>query len=191
MNRTMKTILALLAGSLLLCQQTQAAPISGAIEFGGSATASGPSGPPDTIHFLNPWHSILGTGSYATVPTGTATTFGDFTFIGDGTAAMLTAPDMPAWTFTIGTTTYSFDLLALTVGHVTSTSMAISGTGIAHLTGFDPTPASFALQGAGTSFHFDLSSSTTATIPEGSTTVLLVLGLVLVGIVTFRQKLGT
>jgi hypothetical protein len=187
----MKTILAILAGGLLLCHQTQAAPISGAIEFGGSATASGPSGPPCTIHFLNPWHELAGTGSYAAVPFGTAATFGDFTFIGDGTAAMLTAPDMPAWTFTIGTTTFSFDLLALTNGHVIPGSMAISGTGIAHITGFDPTPASFALQGAGTGFSFTLSSSTTATIPEGSTTVLLVLGLVLVGIVTFRQKLMT
>jgi hypothetical protein len=188
----MKTILAILAGGLLLCQQTQAAPISGAIEFGGSATASGPSnGPPVTIHFLDPWHSLAGTGNYASVPFGTAATFNDFTFTGDGTGAMLTVPDMPAWTFAIGATTYSFDLLALTSGHVTAGSMAISGTGIAHLTGFDPTPATFALQGAGTGFNFTLSSSTTATIPEGSTTVLLVLGLVLVGIVTFRQKLGT
>ena len=190
MNRTMKTILALLAGGLLLCQQTQAAPISGAIEFGGSAIASGLSGPPCTIHFLDPWHSLAGVGTYAVVPFNTPATFNDFTFIGDGTAAMLTAPDMPAWTFTIGTTTYSFDLLALTEGHVIPGSMAISGTGIAHVTGFDATPATFALQGAGTNFNFTLSSSTTATIPEGSTTVLLVLGLVLVGIVTLRQKLA-
>jgi hypothetical protein len=67
-------------------------------------------------------------------------------------------------------------------------SMAFTGTGIAHITGFDDTPASFALQGAGSGFNFTLSSSTTGTIPEGSTTVLLVLGLVLIGIVTVRQK---
>ena len=187
----MKTILALLAGGLLVCQQTQAAPISGAIEFFGSATASGLSGPPCTIHFLDPWHSLAGVGTYAVVPSNTSATFHDFTFIGDGIAAMLTAPDMPAWTFTIGATTYSFDLLALTNGHVLPGSMAISGTGIAHITGFDPTPATFALQGAGNNFNFTLSSSTTATIPEGSTMVLLVLGLVLVGIVTFRPKLRT
>jgi BRCT domain type II-containing protein len=68
--------------------------------------------------------------------------------------------------------------------------MAFTGTGIAHITGFTDTPASFALQGAGSGFDFTLSSSTTGSIPEGNTTVLLVLGLVLVGIVTFRQKLG-
>jgi hypothetical protein len=187
----MKTILAILAGGLLLCQQTQADPATGAIEFTGSATASGPSGgTPVTISFANPWQTFAGTGSYATVPQGTATTFNDFTFTGDGAAAMLLAPDAPIWTFTISGTTYSFDLLALTNGHVESGAMAFSGTGIAHITGFDPTPASFALQGAGTGFDFTLSSSTTATIPEGSTTVLLVLGLVLVGIVTLRQKLA-
>jgi hypothetical protein len=190
MNRTMKTILVILAGGLLLCQQTQAAPITGAVEFFGSASASGPSGPPDTIHFTNPWHTLAATGSYAVVLTGTPTTFNDFTFIGDGSAATLIGTDSPAWTFTVGATTYSFDLLALTNGHVDAGSMAFTGSGIAHITGFDATPASFALQGAGTGFDFTLSSSTTATIPEGSTTVLLVLGLVLVGIVTLRQKLA-
>ena len=191
MKMAMKTILAILAGGLLLCQQTQADPATGAIEFFGSATASGPSGgTPVTIDFLNGWQTLAGTGSYGTVPPGTATTFNDFTFVGDGVAAMLLAPDTPIWTFTVGGTTYSFDLLALTNGHVESGAMAFSGTGIAHITGFDPTPASFALQGAGTGFDFTLSSSTTATIPEGSTTVLLVLGLVLVGIVTLRQKLA-
>jgi len=190
MNSTMKTILVILAGGLLLCQQTQADPITGAIEFFGSASASGPSGPPDTIHFTNPWHTLATTGSYNGVLTGTDTTFNDFSFIGDGAAATLLGPDTPVWTFTFASRTYSFDLLALTNGHVDAGSMAFTGTGIAHITGFDATPASFALQGAGTGFDFTLSSSTTATIPEGSTTALFVLGLVLVGIVTLRQKLA-
>ena len=189
MNSTMKTILVILAGGLLLCQQTQAAPITGAVEFFGGASASGPSGPPDTIHFTDPWHTLAATGTYAVVLTGTPTTFSDFSFIGDGAAATLLGPDVPIWTFTSGGSTYSFDLLALTNGHVEAGSMAFTGTGIAHITGFDATPASFALQGAGTGFDFTLSSSTTATIPEGSTTALFVLGLVLVGIVTLRQKL--
>jgi hypothetical protein len=190
MNRAMKTILALLAGGLLLCQQAHAAPISGAIEFFGPATASGPSGPPDTIHFIDPWHVLFGTGTYAGVPTGTPTTFADFTFIGDGSTAMLLAPDTPIWTFTIGGTVFSFDFLVMTNGHVESGAMSFSGSGIAHVTGFDPTPASIAIQGAGSGFSFELSSSTTATIPEGNTTILLVLGLVIVGVVTLRQKLA-
>lgn len=191
----MKTILAILAGGLLLCQQAQAAPISGAIEFFGRATASGPSGgTPVTVSFnndpANPWISIAATGSYTAILTGSVFTFNDFTFIGDGTAATLTGPDMPIWTRTAGGVTYSFDLLALTNGHVQAGAMAFTGTGIAHITGFDDTPASFALQGAGNDFNFILSSSSTGTIPEGSTAVLLAIGLMLVGIVTLRQKLS-
>jgi hypothetical protein len=184
-TRTVTTILAMLAGGLLLCQQTQAVPITGAIQFFGSSTASGPSGPPDTIHFVDPWHSLAATGSYAAVLTGTNTTFNDFTFIGDGVAATLIGTDSPIWTCTLGATTYSFDLLALTTGHVDAGSMGFSGTGIAHITGFADTPASFALEGSGTGFNFQLSSSTTAaTTPEGGTTVvMLAFGLVLVGIV--------
>jgi len=184
----MKILLAIFAGGLLLCQQMQATPISGSIEFRGSATASGPSGgTPDTISFNDPWFTVAGTGSYSSVPSGTATMFNNFTFIGDGTMASLVTPDMPIWTFTIGATTYSFDLLALTNGHVDAGSMAFTGTGIAHITGFDDIPACFALQGAGTNFDFVLSSSTTSThngTPDGGTTLALFgLGLMAIGIV--------
>jgi hypothetical protein len=183
-TRTMKTILGILAGGLLFCQQTQAVSITGAIEFFGSSVASGPSGPPATIHFIDPWHSVAATGSYNVVLTGTNTTFNDFTFVGDGTAAALIGTDSPIWTFTLGATSYSFDLLALTDGHVDAGSMSFSGTGIAHITGFDDTPASFAFEGDGTGFNFQLSSSTTAATPEGGTTVVMfAFGLALVGIV--------
>lgn len=192
MNRALKTILVLLAGAFLLSQQAQAAPISGAIEFTGSASASGPSGGGTvTVTFDDPWHVLTGIGpNYSAVPSGTAATFMGFEFMGDGTGAHLVTPDTPIWTFTLGATTYSFDFLAMTNGHVESGSMSFSGTGIAHITGFDPTPASIAIQGAGSGFTFDLSSSTTATIPEGSTTALLCLGLGLIGAVVLRQKLA-
>lgn len=185
----MKTILAIiiLTGGLLLCQQTNAVPISGSIQFAGSASASGPSGSnPVTIHFSDPWQTVAGSGLYTTVPPMTSTTFNDFTFIGDGTGAMLLGPDMPIWTFTIGATHYSFDLLALTNGRVQSNSMDFTGTGIAHLTGFDDTPATFALEGAGTNFNFVLSSSTTSvpsTPDGGATIVMLAVGLVVVELI--------
>jgi hypothetical protein len=191
-NRAIKTIVTVLAGGLFLCEQAQAVPITGSIEFFGSSIASGPSGPPDTIHFVDPWHSVAATGSYSVVLTGTNTTFNDFSFIGDGTAATLIGTDSPIWTFTIGATTYSFDLLTLTDGHVDAGSMSFSGTGIARITGFEDIPASFALEGDGTGFNFQLSSSTTAaTAPEdGTTVVMLAFGLALIGVMTLRQKLA-
>ena len=190
----MKTNLAILilTGGLLLCQQTNAVPITGSIQFSGSSTASGPSGGNDvTIHFVDPWQTVAGTGSYATVPPMTSTTFNDFTFIGDGTGAMLLGPDMPIWTFTIGATTYSFDLLSLTNGRTQAGSMNFNGTGIAHITGMDDIPASFALEGAGTNFNFVLSSSTTSVPPTpdgGATVVMLAVGLVSVELV--RRTIG-
>ena len=191
MNRALKSIIALAAGAFLLFQQAQAAPIDGAIEFFGTASASGPSGTGSvSIHFDNPWHSLAATGTYSVILTGTDFTFNDFTFTGDGSSAMLTAPVTPQWTRTIGSTTYSFDLTALTNGHVDAGSMSFSGTGIAHVTGFDDTPASWALQGAGNNFQFTLSSSSTATIPEGNTTVLLLLGLGLIGAVMLRRRVA-
>lgn len=196
MNRTTKTILAALAIGLLgcgiLCQQTQAVPITGDIEFFGNATASGPSGAlPTTINFGNPWHSLAGTDSYAGVPFGTPTTFNSFSFIGDGIAASLIGPDTPLWTFAVGAVTYSFDLLNLTNAHTDAGSMAFTGEGIAHITGFDDTFATFGLQGAGSDFSFSISTSTTSTegVPEnGATIALLAIGLV--GIGALRRKLA-
>jgi hypothetical protein len=180
----MKAILAILIGGFLSCQQAQA--FSGAIEFFGSANASGPSDTSlDTIHFINPWQTLAGTGSYSTVPLGTSATLNNFSFIGDGTAATLAGPDNSIWRFTVGPTTYSFDLLTLTNGHVSAGAMAFTGTGIVHI-GLNTMPAAFALQGAGSGFKFKLSSSTTATtsVPDGGTTVsMLGLGLMLIGLV--------
>lgn len=193
MNKHMKTILAALTvtflGCSVLCQQSQAAPINGAIAFFGGATASGPSGiPVTTVHFSNPWQSLAGTLDYASIPFGTPATFNDFSFTGDGAAATLVGPDTPLWSFSFGGLTYSFDLLTLTNGHTEAGSMSFSGSGIAHITGFTDTFATFGLQGSGNGFNFMLSSSTTAAVPETGTTVVLALGLALVVIQALRRK---
>ena len=148
----------------LVCQQAQA--FSGEIEFGGRAAASGPStGGLVTISFTNPgWQVIATTGDYSGVPLGTATTFNGFSFTGDGTGATLTGPVTPQWSFMFGGDTYTFDLLALTFGHVESGNMAFTGTGTAFVNGVDVGPANWSLQGSATSgFTFRLSGSTTAT----------------------------
>jgi len=196
MKKISKAIRAVLVAGLLsyglFCQQANAIPITGSIIFAGPATASGPSGVgTTTISFTNPWTTVTGIGSYSSVTSGTPTTLTAFSFVGTGTTAMLSAPVMPEWTFTFGGNTYSFDLLSLSSGTTTSGSMAISGTGIAHITGFDATPASWAMEGAGQNFTYDLSSSTTASIgsiPDGGSAVSL-LGIALVGLEALRRRL--
>jgi hypothetical protein len=110
----------------------------------------------------------------------TPATFTNFSFSGDGISAMLTAPNIPEWTFSFGGIDYSFDLLSLTNGHTALAqglgSMAFSGTGTVHATGFSDTPATWSLEGSGQGLIFTLSSSTTASIPEGGVMSLLGLG---------------
>ena len=175
------------AGVVLGCSvfsaQTQADPIVGSIEFFGSAVPSGSSlGAPVTIHFNNPWHSLAATGIYASagVPFATPVTFNDFAFTDDGALAALVAPDAPLWSFSLGGIDYSFDLLDLTNGHTDPGSMSLTGTGIAHATGFDDTFAAIALQGSGSNFVFEISTSTTSSVPEGDVTLLIILGFGLV-----------
>lgn len=172
-----------------LSQEARAVPISGAIQFFGSADASGPSGPPTTIDFANNWQTLIGIGVYLPVRLGTPAVFNDFTFVGDGAAALLLAPVAPLWTFTFDGRTYSFDLLRLTNGHTEPGAMSFSGEGIARATGFDDTFATFSLQGAGNNFEFLLSSATTAPVPEAGTSTLLLMGFVLAGSAVVRRKL--
>ncbi|PYL63470.1 MAG: hypothetical protein DMF25_10630 [Verrucomicrobia bacterium] len=193
MKNLTKTLTVLAVGLLscgLFCQQAQA--ITGDVMFAGSATASGASGAgATTITFTNPWHVVAGTGDYAAVTFGTPATFFGFTFTGDGTGATLTAPVTPQWSFVFGGNTYTFDLLALTSGHVESGSMAFTGTGTAFINGSDATAANWSLEGAtgGGGFTFTLSSSTTGTVggvPDGGSAVAL-LGIALAGIEGARR----
>lgn len=189
-----KIILALAVSGFISCalmsQQAQAVTINGTIGFFGSASASGASGPPTTVSFTNPWTGFGGTGDY--FGTGTPlTTFSSFNFTGDGAAAVLSAPATPLWTFTIGLTTYSFDLLTLTNGHTDAGSMSFSGTGVAHITGFEDTIATFGLSGSGGVFNFFATSTTTAAgtgVPDGGSAIAL-LGIACAGVEILRRKL--
>jgi hypothetical protein len=179
-------------GSSVLCEQAQAIPINGSVEFFGSGTPSGSSpGSPTTIVFTNPWKTLSGIGIYAGVPFGTAATFTDFSFTGDGTGAALVGSVTPLWAVSFGGINYAFDLLALTNGHTATGSMSFTGTGTAHATGFDDTFATWAIQGSGNNFAFTISTSTTTSVggvPEGGTTVAL-FGIALLVIVVLRRQL--
>jgi hypothetical protein len=187
-------VLAVVLGCGVWDEQAQADPIVGSIEFFGSAVPSGSSlGSPITLNFNDPWHTLAGTGIYASagVPVGTPSTFNDFDFTGDGTLAALVAPAAPLWSFSFGGVDYSFDLLTLTNGHTDSGSMSFTGIGIAHATGFDDTFGSIAFQGSGTNFTFDISTSTTSSVPEAGVTYLLILGFGLAVGYTYTPKRRT
>jgi hypothetical protein len=192
MNVRLATLAVALVGCGVLCEQAQAIPINGSVEFFGTGTPSGSSpGSPTTIVFTNPWKTLSGIGIYAGVPFGTAATFTDFSFTGDGTGAALVGSVTPLWAVSFGGINYAFDLLALTNGHTATGSMSFTGTGTAHATGFDDTFATWAIQGSGNNFAFTISTSTTTSVggvPEGGTTVAL-LAIALVGTWALRRQL--
>jgi hypothetical protein len=134
---------------------------------------------------------VSGLGDYSTF--GTSATFTAFSFTGTGTGATLSGPGIPQGTFTFGTPalTYSFDLLALVNGTTAGGTIAISGTGIAHITGFDDMPASWALEGSGHDLTFDLlgpSAPLGRTAPDGGSAASLLV-IALVGLETLRRRL--
>ena len=159
----------------------------------GSASQSGGT---TSIHFNNPLYVNFGTDDYSGT-TGAVATFTDFSFTGSGTSAHLSGGSIiPEWTFTMGSKTYSFDLLKLDSGTFTPgrvSALSLQGEGIAHITGFTDTPASFSLQGTGNHFTFTiLQASTTAvgnSVPDGGSAMTL-LGLGLVAVETVRRKLA-
>ncbi|MBA3726629.1 MAG: hypothetical protein H0W86_09305 [Armatimonadetes bacterium] len=197
-----KLMLAMLATGVLGCsvlsQQAQAVQIDGTIGFtsaphltGGSVSQAGGT---TSLHFNNPMFVNFGTDNYAGT-TGKEVTFTDFSFTGSGTGAALSSGSIvPEWTFTSGAITYSFDLLNLTAGTFSSgnpNALSLQGMGIAHITGFDDTNASFSLQGTGKGFTFTiLQASTTATpsVPEGGSAVAL-LGIAMAAVEALRRKI--
>lgn len=193
-----------LVGCLLLAVvstgQLRAVPntmINGSASFAGTTSASGPSGGGlTTMFFSSNWSFLAGTGTYAGIPQTAATFTPSFSFTGDGTGVLLSAPVMNFWSFTSGGNTYSFELSALTNGHVQADMMSFTGTGTLFATGYDATPATFSMNGTGENFVFQLSFVTnTATgnsVPDtGSTLLLLSCGLLGLPVCSRRLKRQT
>lgn len=189
-----------LASSLVATPAVFGATIVGDIEFTGTAVLNG------TLSTATAFTSFVGvtvsdgTGDYE-VPTlvsdSASVTVATFSF---GSGSYTLTPVSPAvdplWTFSIGATTYSFKLSALSVARpvVASTQfLNISGQGVASITGYDNTPATFAFsstQNVGSSSvstSFTLSSTAiTSTVPEPG--ALSFLGVVLLGLVGWRRR---
>jgi hypothetical protein len=169
--------------------------ITGDIQFNGGATLDtgnlatataftsifGPGGPSTQPQVLG---GGTQTGDYSTVPDGTLVNFSTFSF----SAASVT----PLWTFTVGSTVYSFDATSVTVAFQSSFFLDITGTGIAHITGFNDTSGVWDVTdtGAGGTPVFTFGAATDLSgnpAPEPSTTAMLLLFLP-VAWVAFRAR---
>jgi protein with PEP-CTERM/exosortase system signal len=190
-----KIILAILATAFV---SAQAYAFSGTISFGGHLSQS-TSGGVTTNHFLTSpsgWttNSIPpNTGAYSAVPGLVPTTMTNFSFTGNNTLTptLIGGPISPQWTFTIGTTTYSFNLEALTsastiISHGLK-SIAETGTGTAFITGQGSSTAVWSLSGViGAGFTFNAQTAAAGNTPDGGSAVAL-LGIALAGIEGVRR----
>jgi hypothetical protein len=183
MKENLKTICCGIACLIGLASMAQAAVyINGNISFSGGATLNGPLTTATAFDsFFGPVGPGTGvpvvsgaTGNYAGVPGGTAATFTPFTF------NPAPAGTIPLWNFTLGPTSYSFQITSLVVISQNASFLNIQGTGVANITGFDATPGTWSITDTGFGGAPVLTfGAGVSVVPEPSASALLVgLGLV-------------
>jgi VPDSG-CTERM motif len=195
--KTSKIIFAIVAATALGLGAAQATQISGTIGFTSAPNSSGGSivdngGGSFTLNFNNPLHVNFGTDDYSGVPVPTDVNFASITFTNGGG---LTSSNSPEWTFTVGATTYSFDLLSLSTATFVGGKVSginLMGDGVAHISGLEDTEAIFALEATGTHLTFAIlqPSNTAVPAPDGGSALAL-LGIGLVAVEGLRRKLAT
>ncbi|HEY1788557.1 MAG TPA: VPDSG-CTERM sorting domain-containing protein [Verrucomicrobiae bacterium] len=185
-----------IAAAILAATAVQANTITGDIGFLGFSSAS-TSGGVTTFSPDNPWVVLGGTDNYS-LTAGALATFNSISYTGTGSAAKLTAPVDPLWSFSLFGTTYSFDLTSLLSAEVNANSVDLSGTGTALISGYSPTAATWSLEGSGANEEFEIDFSATGTgsgsgtgsgqnVPDGGTTAAM-LGLALGACGLFARK---
>jgi hypothetical protein len=188
------------AASLAVTPMVFGATIVGDVEFAGTAVLNGPLATATAFTSFVGVEVSDGTGSYEAptlVSDSTSVTVTAFSF-GSGSYSMTPVSPVvdPLWTFSVGGTTYSFKLSAMSVSRPVLSStqfLNISGQGVASITGYDNTVATFAFtssQSIGSpsvSTTFSLTSTAiNSTVPEPG--ALSLLGVVLLGLVGWRRR---
>jgi hypothetical protein len=164
------------SGLLFTTVNVGATPIGGEVSFAGSfvpnARIFGAMTRFDSFSDV----TVTGTqGLYAGTESA-AVTMNGFTFLD------FTPPVLNEWEFTMGGRTYSFDLDSLHIDTQNRGWLVLSGTGVARITGYDPTPGTWSLTAYGSSktftATFDPPSANGAVEPlsDGGATTLGLLG---------------
>jgi len=214
-RRIMKKYTVIMAGvvaiaSTLLLQQAKANvnSVTGQIDFNGGgtlyqntlgtgtmATSLGTANSIDIPGSSGDAQTVEGaseTGSYIGVPDGTAVTWKSPLSFALGSQRIT-----QLWTFTWGTTVYSFDLSSITSWTAGAYSAALLGTGTLDITGLTSSTGTFELSltdasgGAGGSAQFTFAASNYGPppgVPDGGLTIAL-LGGALVGLQMLRRRL--
>ena len=174
-----------LAVSGLLCDETSAAPIVGEISFSGSYTVDNSNLilAKKFLSFSDVTVSVGPTGDYAGLA-GASVTHSPFTFdplpVG-GVVPLWAIPSSP------GTT---FDLLTLSVDFESSSTLLLTGKGIAHKAGRDNTPGTWILSAntLGSTFSFSSTNASvlnTPPVPEPGTALF---GIAILGVAAIRRR---
>jgi hypothetical protein len=167
--------------------QANTIPITGSIGFDAAGVAINSGNLATATSFTVSGASVATkSGTYSVVPANySPVTFNGFVF------SPAVAAITPLWTFSIGSTVYSFDATSDTSSwNPGLDSWEMGGNGIALITGYSPTYGTWNvnLSETGTAFVFDSSAGTSGlAVPDGGSSSVL-LGSAFLGLTLFRRK---